>query len=305
MLCCLLVVLLWGIQPFFMKVALMEFDSFTISWFRLFTAFVLLVLMSHRKFIASLQKARPYALGLAITGICLGINYYCFMRGVELGGPLTAAVTIQIGPVLLALLGVLIFRERLAFVQVFGVMIAAVGFSMFFEERMSFASGGFQSDAIIMVAISALFWVGFCLGQKMLGACAGVNMVNLAAYLSASLILLPFIVLPESHQLMSTSFLAMLYLSFSTVVAYWALGEAIRLIPISIVSVCIITNPIVTVLVVELFRWCGNDFFEPHPLSGRGYVGTAIALIGVMATVVKWSTLRESLKRSTHIREAR
>jgi drug/metabolite transporter (DMT)-like permease len=288
-----------------MKIALVEFDSFTISWFRLFTAFVVLVLMSHRKLVGSLHTIRPHGLGLAATGICLGVNYYCFMRGVELGGPITAAITIQIGPVLLALLGVLMFRERLSFVQLLGVMIAAIGFSMFFHDRMSFASGGFQFDAIIMVAISALFWVGFCIGQKILGAHAGVNMVNLAAYLSASLILLPFIVFPESDQLLTTSFIAMLYLSLSTVVAYWALGEAIRLIPVSIVSVCIITNPIVTVLVVEIFRWSGNEFFEPHPLSGRGYLGTAIALIGVMATVLKWSAIRASLKPSTHIREAR
>lgn len=288
-----------------MKVALMEFDSFTISWFRLFTAFVLLVLMSHRKLVGSLRNIRSHGLGLAATGICLGINYYCFMRGVELGGPITAAITIQIGPVLLALLGVVMFRERLTFVQLLGVIIAAIGFSMFFHDRMSFASGGFQFDAIIIVAISAVFWVGFCVGQKILGAHTAVNMVNLVAYLSASLILLPFIILPESGQLLTTSFVAMLYLSLSTVVAYWALGEAIRLIPVAIVSVCIITNPLVTVLIVELFRWSGNEFFEPHPLSGRGYLGTTIALMGVMATVLKWSVIRESLRSLTPIREAR
>jgi drug/metabolite transporter (DMT)-like permease len=225
------------------------------------------------------------------------------MRGVELGGPITAAITIQIGPVFLALLGVVMFRERLTVVQIVGVMIAAIGFSMFFQDRMNFASGGFQFDAIIIVAISALFWVGFCVGQKILGAHTGVNTVNLVAYLSASLILLPFIVLPESGQLLTTSFVAMLYLSLSTVVAYWALGEAIRLIPVSIVSVCIITNPLVTVLVVEILRWSGNEFFEPHPLSGRGYVGTAVALMGVMATVVKWSAIRENLKPSISSRE--
>ena len=288
MACCLTVVLLWGLQPFFMKAALIEFDAYTISWFRLTGACVLLLCMSRARWKEYLYAMKPNLLPLFATGLCLAVNYFTFIKGIDLGGPITAGVTIQVGPVLLALVGVVWFRERLARLQILGVIVASLGFFLFFKERLGVASiTEFQADAVGIVIISAIFWVGYCIGQKMLGSRVGVNAVNLAAYLFSALLLSPFTTLPESHQILTASFAAMIYLSISTTVAYWALGEAIRLVPVSIVSLCIVTNPIVTIVVVEILLFFGNIFFEPYPLTGIGYLGTCIALVGVAIAVAK------------------
>jgi drug/metabolite transporter (DMT)-like permease len=290
-LCCFIVVVLWGIEPLFMKVALIEFDSYSITWFRVTGAFLLLVPIMKKQGGDVVMSLRLHAGWVVISGVCLGVYFLAFIKGIELGGPVTAAVTIQIGPPVLAIAGVMIFKEYLSRAQVVGVCVAFLGYLLFFHARLSVAEAAkFHVDAVLYVVVAALAWVGFCIGQKVTGRHVSTKCFNLMTFFVASLFLLVTTSIPGRETLLTWSFSALVYLSFSTFFAYWALGEAIRLLPISIVSFFVTVNPFITILVVEALRCFGNEFYEPQPLTLYGYIGTAMALLGVGGATIRRSS---------------
>lgn len=288
---CLIVVVLWGIEPLFMKVALIEFDSYSITWFRVTGAFLLLLPTIKKQSRDVITALRLHAGWVLVSGFCLGLYFLAFVRGIELGGPVTAAVTIQIGPPVLAIAGVILFKEYLSRSQLIGVCVAFLGYVLFFQARLSVAEAAkFQVDAVLFVCVAALSWVGFCIGQKVIGQHIGTKCFNLVTFFVASLFLLATTSIPGRETFFTWSFSALVYLSFSTFFAYWALGEAIRLLPISIVSFFVTVNPFITILVVEVLRWSGNEFYEPQPLTLYGYIGTAMALLGVGGATIRRSS---------------
>ena len=75
--------LLWGFLPILMKIALHEFSSGSIVWFRFTFAFIVLFLF------LKIRKKQPESIicsppGFGILGgIFLAGNYYYFLKGVE------------------------------------------------------------------------------------------------------------------------------------------------------------------------------------------------------------------------------
>ena len=70
-------------------------------------------------------------------GVCLAANYFWVTIGVEISGPSNMAVLIQTATVFLVLAGVFVFRERLTLKQVFGMLVVAVGLTLFFLDQQS------------------------------------------------------------------------------------------------------------------------------------------------------------------------
>ena len=287
---CLLLVVLWGLQPFAMKIALRQFDVYTISWARFTVAALVTIFCIRRSLPEYFTRFKKFPLTLCFCGFCLGLNYVFYMTGVELGGPLTANILIQIGPLTLALVGVFVFREVLTRIQLVAICLAAVGFIAFYSDRLSVAnSGGLQGDAAVATVLAAWTWVIFCIGQKRTGPIVGTTLPNLVAYIISSLCLIVFVDWQSFQELFNISFLAVLYLSASTVVGYTALGEAIRTLPVSVVSLCIVTNPFVTIFVVEMLVLIEITYFDVVPLTRLGYIGTVCAIVGVGIATAKFS----------------
>lgn len=271
-----------------MKVALIEFDSYTITWFRVAGAFLLMFVARANLWASAPRAFLRHFWGVILSGCFLAVYFYAFVKGIEVGGPMTAAITIQIGPIALALIGFVFFHEKLIRVQIVGAFIAILGFVVFFYSRLSgVEEAQFQLEAVIIVSIAAISWAGFCVGQKIIGTTIGANLLNFITFLFAALLLFPIITYPRGEQLATWSFAAIVYLSVSTFIAYWALGEAIRLLPVSIVSFFITLNPFVTIICVQILLWLGNDFFEPQPLTFYGYIGSCMALLGVAGATLR------------------
>ena len=149
--------LLWGFLPIFMKIALQEFSSGSIVWFRFTFAFIVLFLfLKFRKKQPESIILSPPGLGV-LAGIFLAGNYYYFLKGVDVSSPSNAGILIQIAPVLLVFLGVVIFKERFNRRQGIGLAIAVVGFVPFYiDQNRQCGSEVYSDTSVYMVAAAVL-----------------------------------------------------------------------------------------------------------------------------------------------------
>ena len=186
-------IVLWAIQPFFMKVALLEFSSLYISWFRLsFACCMLLFLQSLKHPIKDIIPWRLPPILAVISGIGLGINYWGYIEGVRLSGPTNTQILIQLGPVLLTLIGVFFFGEYLKRKQVLGLIIAVAGFSLFyFEKYQESTDSSLYNTASGYVVIAAIAWTFYGVAQKSLKEQFSSQYININVYFFASLTLFP------------------------------------------------------------------------------------------------------------------
>ena len=85
----------------------------------------------------------------------------------------------------------------------------------------------------------------------------------------------------------SLSGLATLFLGFSTLCAYGALAEAIRCVPLPIVSVLLALNPLLTLFLVVVFESIGITWLDSGLLGILGYAGALSAMLGVLLVIAK------------------
>ena len=126
---------MWAVLPIFLKMALSQVSSFGIVWYRFAIAFLLLVIWAWFKdrSIFNIFKSIPKTLAWAVIG--LAYNYYGYLIGVNYTSPSVAQIIIQIGPLLFALSGIVIFKERLKKHQTLGCLFFLIGFSLFYYDQ--------------------------------------------------------------------------------------------------------------------------------------------------------------------------
>ena len=120
--------LFWGFLAIALKVAVRAVEPFTIVWIRFTFAFAFLFIVfmiTDRKQLRILIRP-PFK--LVIAAVALGINYIGFMLGIKYTSPSNAQVIIQVGQILLAIAGFVLFKEKLRKRQLVGFAIVVIGF---------------------------------------------------------------------------------------------------------------------------------------------------------------------------------
>jgi len=282
----LVTTLLWGLLPIFLKVALTEFSAEAIAWFRF--AFAFIVLFAFLAWKGQTPQAillRPPSLGL-LAGAALAANYLGVTRAVHLSGPSNVAILIQFAPVILVLVGVFIFREKLTKRQYLGLAVALTGFSVFMiDQRAHVAQLGLYSSANLYVVFAGVVWVIYMVCQKILSRDFGPQALNLLVYGVAAVVLIPQVTWGEFSGVEGTYWLFLVFLGFNTLFAYGALAEAVKIIPISLISILITLNPLITLLAMLIFPDYSAGRLEHDPTGTLGYIGAVIAVLGVVLVV--------------------
>jgi len=279
--------LLWGFLPIFMKIALQEFSGGSIVWFRFTFAFVVLFL------ILTFQKKQPQSIILSppalgvLAGILLAGNYFYFLKGVETGTPSNAGILIQVAPVMLVILGVVIFKERFKWNQGMGLAIAVVGYILFYrDQNRQWGSEAYSETSIYMVA-AAVLWVGYMVFQKKLATAHKAQHLNLLVYGTAALVLIPVASWTDFNNPHFGSWLLMIFLGVNTLLAYGCLAEAVNYIPLWLISVVITINPFITLTAMSLLSVMAPGWVEPEIIGWWGYIGASIAIFGVVMVIRK------------------
>ena len=284
----LVTALLWGVLPIFLKITLQGFHAGTISWFRFVFAFLLLAGILQWKEHKPLDILRkPPWMGI-VGGACLSANYYWVTVAVDLSGPSNMAVLIQTASIFLVLVGVFVFHEHLTLRQVLGMFVAGVGLFLFFHDQQSrILETGDYFYANFLIVLAALVWVGYMVSQKFLSRQYGAQSLNLLVYAVATLTLIGGVEWADFTRAGLTAWLSLIFCGFNTLLAYGTLAEAVKYIPLALISVIISLNPLITLLGMKILPQIGFAGLQADPVGSLGYFGGAVAVTGVVLVVYR------------------
>jgi drug/metabolite transporter (DMT)-like permease len=284
----LVTTLLWGFLPIILKIALNEFSAGTIACFRFFFAFIVLYLiLSLKGSKPSRFLKKPPLLGI-VAGASLAANYFGMTESVNLSSPANAAILIQLAPVILVIVGVAFFKERVNWQRFLGFVIAAVGFSLFFRDQLgNVKDTELYSSATIYVVFAAVVWVLYISCQKILSRSYSAQMLNLLVYGVAALVLVAKVQWLEFSGVGWKGWTLLVILGINTLLAYGALAEAVKYIPLTVISPVITLNPLITLMAMLVLPQLSAGALTPEIIGAGGYIGAVIAVTGVVLVLAR------------------
>ncbi len=277
----------WGFLPIFLKIAVNFIGPYSIVWIRFLISFsVLFIFFSlHKPGYLKILKRPP--LLLLIAAACLGLNYIGFMQGVNFTSPGNTQIIIQLGPVLLALVGVLIYKEKLSRTQMMGFAMAGIGFFVFYynqlanflKARESFNAG------VLYIVMGAICWVVFASIQKKFVQKYPAQQLNLVIYGIPIIMFLPFVEFSPLETLKMGHWLLLIFLGINTLIAYGSLAAALKYVEANKVSIIITLNPIITFIAMFILEILDVTWIKPELINFYGFMGALLVLMGAILAV--------------------
>ena len=280
---------MWAILSVALKITLNIYalSPFTIVWFRFSIAFIILggvLLVKHPSLFKVFYKPPLKLIGATL---CLGFNYYGYMRGLDYTTPSNSQVYTQFGPVLFAITGIYIFKEKITWLHISGFLVVILGFCLFYWEQIgAMANQKNYSLGILWLIASSVSWALFAIWQKALTKQYSTNQLNLFIYGICSLIFLPSIHLSGFASLDLPGWFLVLFLGLNTLIAYGAIALAFRYMDSSKVSVIITMSPIMTFGIMYLFAIYNVKLIAPEHFSLLSIIGAFIALSGSVFVIL-------------------
>lgn len=232
------------------------------------------------------------------SGLFLAVNYFAYMKGLEMTSASNAQIMIQTGPIVFLLMGVWFFDEILVFKQWVGVAIAIAGLALFNWDQLRVAAQNLsaigssdQAHQYLVgnawIITGAIGWAIFAGFQKQLMKKHNwkAQELNLVIYAICSVALFPMADLSSLTGLDSFQWFILFLLGLNTLLAYGAFAEANRLAPASLVSLIISCNPLLTIFLMKVMEHLGSTVVSPEPIMWSGYLGAAFVVSGVAIAV--------------------
>jgi drug/metabolite transporter (DMT)-like permease len=280
--------LFWSMLPIKLKVALGFVDPFTIVWFRFaFATLGLLIILLINDPSAFKIILRPPVLAI-IASISLGINYFTYLYGITLTSPGNAQIIIQFGPMLLAIMGIFLFKEKFLKVQYFGLFLLLLGFILFYFNKITHTAFGKHEFHVgsLWVFVAAVAWAVYAAIQKDLVKSIGPQKLNIIFYGVCFFLFLPLTNFKTLSSLNTVQWSIMISLGINTLVAYGLIGEALKRIPANKVGVIITLNPLLTLIFIWAINKMGWNFIQGENLTMLGIFGAFLFLLGAILVII-------------------
>ena len=277
----------WGFLAIALKIAARQVDPVTIVWFRFAVAFVMLSAWLAVKKPSSFRIVLRPPLLLILAALGLSWNYMGYMLGIHYTTPSNAQLFIQTGPLLLAIGGLVLFKEKLVSRQLVGFVVAIVGFSFFYRDQLSafFESRGTYQNGILFTISGAVAWATYAILQKKLVVNHPVDNLNLVLFGLPALLYLPFINLAPLLQLHWSWWLLMLFLGVNTFIAYTCMANALKYTEANKVSIIIVLNPMITFITMGILTRMNVSWIAHERFSLETIIGAAIVFAGAILVV--------------------
>lgn len=286
----LVTALLWGILPVKLKQVLQVMDPVTVTWFRLLVSGSLLFI-----WLASVGRLPSFNVlgrkgkGLVALAVCgLVGNYVLYLIGLKMLSPGTTQLVIQMGPVLLLISSIFLFKERFSLGQGIGLLVLLIGFGLFFNQRLIelLTSLGDYTAGILTVLLASAVWAFYGLSQKQLLTVWNSLQVMMVIYLFCALLVTPWAHPMEALQLSPLQGWLLLACCLNTLVAYGAFAEALAHWEASRVSATLAITPLVTFASVATAAWLWPDYVQAEDINGLGYSGAVLVVLGSALTAL-------------------
>jgi len=251
-----LAVLVWGGSFVATKVALREVSPITVVWLRFGMGVVILgaVMLARRQFALPQGKDTAY---FALLGF-LGITFHQWLQstGLVTSQASTTAWIVATTPVFMAVLGWLVLKERLTWLQGFGILLAAIGVMVIVTQgNWGFLLGGsFGAPGDLLVMLSAPNWAIFSIlsrrGLQRTPATRMMFYVMGFGWLFSSLLFILGRGYQELSLLSLDGWSGIIFLGvFCSGLAYFFWYDALQALPASQAGAFVYLEPFVTVLV--------------------------------------------------------
>ncbi len=259
-----------------------------VVWFRFAVAFSILftyfLITDHKKLKIFIRP--PFLLIVAAIGL-VG-NYVGFAIGVDYTSPGNAQIFIQLGPMILAAVGIIFFQERLSFRQFLGFVVAFLGLIFFYRDQISglIGSEDVYIAGVIWLIMAAITWAVYASLQKKLVEKHAPQELNMFIYGLPLILLIPYVSTESFGHLSPMMWILLISLGINTVVAYGCLAEAFRYLEANKISVIITLNPILTFIIMMSLSAMDVSWIEGEHLSSYGFIGAALVLAGAIMVVI-------------------
>ena len=284
----------WGFLAIFIKMAVAQVTPQTLVWFRFVVAFIILLafFVIYRPKDLSILIRPPWL--LILTAGVLALNYFGFANGVKYTSPNNAQVFIQSGAMLLAVAGVVVFKEKLTRSQLLGYGVAGAGFYLFYSDQIEGFGNG-QSEyikGVIWTLIGGVSWTLYAVLQKFLVRDHPTQKLNLFIFGFCTLLYLPTTDFSFHLEASWTIWVLLIFLGLNTLIAYGCLAEALKYAEATKISVIITLNPIITFVTTGIFTAFHIPWIDPEYFTVKSILGAAFVISGVIMVILKKSGKR-------------
>jgi drug/metabolite transporter (DMT)-like permease len=276
----LLAVIVWGASFIATKVALRDVSPITVVWVRFAMGVIILgIAVSARKQFA--LPARNEWLYFALLGF-LGITFHQWLQSTALttSRASTTAWIVATTPVFMALLGWLVLKEKLSWLQSAGILLAAAGVILVVSngDLASLELGKFGAPGDILVLVSALNWAVFSAlsrrGLKSHPAARMMFYVMAFGWLFTSILFFSDPRLGEIPHLTLNGWLGIGFLGvFCSGLAYIAWYDALQVLPAAQLGAFLYLEPLIAVVVAGIIL--------AESVTWPTLLGGAVILLGV------------------------
>ncbi|MCR8935469.1 MULTISPECIES: DMT family transporter [unclassified Pseudomonas] len=280
----LLTALLWGILPIKLKQVLLVMDPVTVTWFRLLVSGgCLFIYLASVKRLPSRQVLGPKGGWLVLMAV-LGLvgNYVLYLMGLNLLSPGTAQLVVQMGPIMLLIASLFVFKERFSIGQGIGLLVLLIGFGLFFNQRLAelLTSLSDYTAGVLLVLLASTVWTFYALGQKQLLTVWNSLQVMMVIYLFCALLLTPWVHPLEALNLSPLQGWLLLACCLNTLIAYGAFAEALAHWEASRVSATLAITPLVTFAAVAMAARIWPEYVHAEQINALGYGGAVLVVLG-------------------------
>ena len=274
--------MLWGFLAIGLKVAVMEIPTLNIIWFRFVVAFGILFIyfLVWRPKDLSIIIKPPWK--LIVAAVCLGINYFGFNEGVNYTSPSSAQVFIQSGPLLLALAGLVIFKEKISWKQGLGFLLAILGFVLFYSQQVNFSEGNNYTIGMLLLLLGGVSWAAYSVFQKQLVKTWHVQRLNLLIYGIPVLLYTPLVDYSNFSGISFGYWVLLVALGVNTLIAYGSLAMALKYLEANKVSIIITLNPVITFVAMAIIGVAEVSWIAKENFTMPTIIGALMVLAGAL-----------------------
>ena len=276
----LFTVLVWGASFVAIKIGLKYVPPITLVWMRFAVGVVILGVAVGLRHQFSLPKPKDW-LYFALLGF-LGITFHQWLQstGLVTSQATTTGWIVASMPIFIALLGWLVLKEKLNWLQALGILLAAFGVLLVVTHGNlgALVSGKFGTPGDILILISAPNWAIFTIlsrrGLKTYPAALMMFYVMAFGWLFSSVLFVAGRGWEPIHNIATDGWLALGFLGvLCSGVAYIFWYDALKVLPVAQVGTYLFIEPVVTVIVSFLLL---NE-----KITLAGLLGGMVILLGV------------------------
>lgn len=274
----------WGVLPIALKLTLSGMDPYTVTWYRLAVAAlvlgVILAATQRMPYLASLARHDWLLLAVALLGLVA--NYILYQFALYYVTPTVNQTVIQLAPMFLLLGGLVYFRERFSRWQWVGFVALLAGLLLFFNRRLPELTDlrGGPGLGVTLLLVASMVWAVYGLVQKQLLKRMKSQQILWLLYVGAVLLLSPASTLGDVRNLNALEAWMLAFCCANTLIAYGAFAEALEHWEISRVSAVLALAPLFTLAGMWLVERLFPALLDPEGLNALSIAGACLVVAG-------------------------